>query len=447
MVHLSGARHERGGVAIIVAVCALVLVGFASIVIDLGNARQLDIKAQGAADAAALGGAQDLPPSGSDETATSTAKAQAATLAAAPYNLPAVPVACGGGVSAETSCSTVGTGVTVEVTSPYLGVDQKIHVRVCEVSPTFFAGALGLASPVACSHAVAVSATPIEQAPAVLTLNEHACAAMQLHSSADTVTVGGGIQVNSDCAGSALTQEGSGANFVSDTCVCVVGGKSMEKPANASPGVTTGAVPVANPYAAVPAVPQPAVAMAKTGVTYHPGTYNSKISLSGSTTFIFEPGIYYLKAGIKMEGNANIEGHNVMIYIAGGGIDWGGDSHKVHLTPLNPAWDPTGTYRNIVLYQAPGNATQIEYGDTTVAGATTGSGTSMACNISHSDGGFEGGVYAPSATIKLRGTVTLCATGPVVADKINQEGSSLLYVDASSYVSADLGETFFRLVG
>ncbi|MFV2040185.1 MAG: hypothetical protein ACC660_08070, partial [Acidimicrobiales bacterium] len=140
-----------------------------------------------------------------------------------------------------------------------------------------------------------------------------------------------------------------------------------------------------------------------------------------------------LKSGLKLEGTANIYGHNVMIYLAGGKLDFGGDDHKVHLTPLNPAWDPTGIYKDIVLYQAPGNSQQGEYGDKTRAGTKTSSGGTIGCDVSQSDGGFDGGIYFPDATIKFRGTVTMCATGPVVVDKLNQEGSSLLHVDSSAY--------------
>lgn len=54
-------RHGRsGGVAIILALSLLVLLGFAALTIDLGYARMVQAQLQAAADAAAMGGAQRL---------------------------------------------------------------------------------------------------------------------------------------------------------------------------------------------------------------------------------------------------------------------------------------------------------------------------------------------------------------------------------------------------
>ena len=56
----SARRDERGAVLVFVAIVMTAMMGFAALVIDLGNARQQDRQAEAAADAAALAGAQKI---------------------------------------------------------------------------------------------------------------------------------------------------------------------------------------------------------------------------------------------------------------------------------------------------------------------------------------------------------------------------------------------------
>ena len=183
-----------------------------------------------------------------------------------------------------------------------------------------------------------------------------------------------------------------------------------------------------------------------TGVSVHPGYWEDEVVLDGKKKLGFLPGIRDFEKGLKMEGEVDIDGHNVLVYFAGGSLDFGGDPHELHFTPLNAAWDSDGTYQDIVVYQAPGNTTQGEYGDQTKAGKKTGSGTSTSGGASHQEGGFMGGIYFPDATIKLRCTITMCATGPIVANRVNQEGSSSLVADSSAFVSTQLGPRLFQLI-
>jgi len=129
------AELERGAVAVVVGVCAVVLAGFATLTVDLGNARQLQIKAQGDGDAGALASAQDLPGSGADSTAR--AKGQAGTLVVAVYRATPVVATCGAGALADTTFYQITGSGDLEVTSRYEGTSQTIHARVCEGTPTF----------------------------------------------------------------------------------------------------------------------------------------------------------------------------------------------------------------------------------------------------------------------------------------------------------------------
>jgi hypothetical protein len=69
------ARDERGLVVVWLAIMMVVLLGIAALVLDLGHARETKREVQNAADAAALGAAQDLP-------VRSAADAEAKSLAA-----------------------------------------------------------------------------------------------------------------------------------------------------------------------------------------------------------------------------------------------------------------------------------------------------------------------------------------------------------------------------
>ena len=59
------ARGDRGAIAVVVAVFAVVAFGFGALVVDLGYARLLKMRAQDAADSAALAGAAALFAGGS----------------------------------------------------------------------------------------------------------------------------------------------------------------------------------------------------------------------------------------------------------------------------------------------------------------------------------------------------------------------------------------------
>lgn len=62
MVHVNRARDQRGAVAIVMALASLVIFGFAALVVDLANVRDVERQSQNAADAAALAAGNALYP-------------------------------------------------------------------------------------------------------------------------------------------------------------------------------------------------------------------------------------------------------------------------------------------------------------------------------------------------------------------------------------------------
>ncbi len=414
---------ERGTVALIFSVGIVAIFGIAALVIDLGNARQTERKVQSAADAGALAGVQDLPVSGTDADLAAAARASAADYALASLRLDMSATTCPAGGS-DRVCYADGSRL-LQVISPVNGNAQKVRVELCEQTETVFAKVFTNLSPNVCKSAEAEVTQNLAAAPAVLATDPSACGAINTHGNGDIIATGGAIQVNSTC-NSALTQEGSSSELISDTCVCVVGGTNLEHPGNVLPVARTGAAPVANPYENVPtSVAQPATAGSVSGKTYSPGYFNSQISMS-SGTYTFLPGIYYLKAGLKVEGGVTIKAEGVLFYIAGGGFNIGSGPHTIRISGLaddNPSDDdPDGPYDGLAIYQSPTNTTTFNYGDDAHAGNRVGN----QCEVSATSG-IAGGVYIPNALMHIRGNNSrFCTTLPIVAKQIEVEEWSTL---------------------
>ncbi len=137
-------EDESGAIAVLVAVFALVMFGFAALVVDLGAARDARRMSQNASDASALAAANAMYPSGSQ-----VADVPAAVTAAMSY------ASANHGVTA-TDWSTCTDGEAFMVPSgstpcisfrPNLTRPEEVRVRMpVELVKTPFAGALGIKS-------------------------------------------------------------------------------------------------------------------------------------------------------------------------------------------------------------------------------------------------------------------------------------------------------------
>jgi hypothetical protein len=87
-------------------------------------------------------------------------------------------------------------------------------------------------------------------------------------------------------------------------------------------------------------------------VQLKPGNYTSQLSISAGANVIFEPGVYVLQNGIDVSGSATISGTGVLLYIAGGNVNFSGNSQG----QLSPA--TTGTYAGLTVFQARNNSAQ-----------------------------------------------------------------------------------------
>ena len=152
-------RDERGAVMVFVALVMVLLLGFAGLAVDLGNARQQQRNAQSAADAGSLAGAYALKgPAASGCFATVDCTAAYYTFQSIGIHIGTTPTWTSG--SCGTNCTSyVLDDTTVQVTSPYTfrGNDpsQYVHVRACWYNKNAFAPVIGFARTHLCGASTA----------------------------------------------------------------------------------------------------------------------------------------------------------------------------------------------------------------------------------------------------------------------------------------------------
>jgi Flp pilus assembly protein TadG len=172
-------RSEGGAVELIVAFALFALLGFAALVVDIGNAKQTRRNFQTAADSGSLAGASELPAASAKVTAADYAfdsmnQPRGTQLPSCPADRtsdPKVP-------NSNTTCyQATGDGPIVYVTTPYRftpppGIEQPrrrqtINVTICQTLQTTFARVLGIDTTHPCNSATAEKVSGASTAAAV----------------------------------------------------------------------------------------------------------------------------------------------------------------------------------------------------------------------------------------------------------------------------------------
>ncbi len=195
----------------------------------------------------------------------------------------------------------------------------------------------------------------------VQVLNATACGSLTLTGNA-MITVAGPVQVNSNCASSAIVASGNARITASQ--VRVVGGVQKTENASISPSPITGSAPVVDPLGSIAApTGNPATTAiscsGNTVLTVGPGSYTS-ITASGNCRLTFQPGVYVIDGGgMNVSLNASVTGSNVMFYNAGSNFpNLGGSFGRINFSGngtfnLNPP--TTGVYSGVTFFQARDN--------------------------------------------------------------------------------------------
>ncbi len=438
-------RSERGQILVIFAASLLVIFGIAALVFDGGMMLLEKRDQQNAADAAAIAGARFLPGNRTDAFAQAVA------------------------IATENGFTDGVEDQSVTVSFPSSG---RIAVDIDNSRASFFAGIWGIFEHNVDSRAVAVNESRPLGPFGILSLEERDCDALFI-GGGGMINSTGDIQVNSNCAGSAMRLQGSGEVVVAPSVACnIVGGFSAGGSFVNTCPVTTGAVAIPDPFLGMvpyeppiptnssgtivyPATPvlvsgsAEAVPRGCPGSATRPATHTSpelcKFNTSGKTwrlfpgyypgglhfqsgMFYLEPGIYYLGGG-GLDMNASgaslrsvasggtTLGGGVLIYNgdhpteASGDISLNGGSAGVNLLPMQ-----SGTYAGMAIYQ-----------DAAVCKTVTLNGAASGMTV-------RGVIYVPCGLAKFNGNGGSITTDQIVGETFSLTGNGgslrVLYDDS-----------------
>ncbi|HZW30874.1 MAG TPA: pilus assembly protein TadG-related protein [Isosphaeraceae bacterium] len=362
----------------LVAVFMPVIIGVMALALDGGLLYLQRRQAQSVADAAALAGAY------ATYTGSNFTVARSAAIAIGAQN--------GYTISAS------------QVTAPKTGY---VAVSVTSSRPRFFSALWGAGTLSVTASAVARGSTGSFKGSVLL-----------LGSTGTDLSASGNGSLN--IVGGSLSN-GTGSviiNSTSSSAASTNGNATLTAPAFSITGnyrgnlvgsITTGVSPTSDPLSSLtPPNPLSLTARAYTGqTTLQPGVYVGGISLSGNASVTLSPGIYYMQGGgLSLSGNATLAGSGVMIYndSSGGSINLAGNG-SVTLSPMT-----TGTYAGITIFQDRSTSTGI-----TLAGNGT-------MNIT-------GTLYAPAATLSMRGNGDSTVASQIIASAISLAGNGEVNVN------------------
>jgi hypothetical protein len=295
-------KDERGTVAIMVALCAPVLLGIAALATDVASWQVAQKSMQGAADAAAYS-AGIAYNKGDGTNLVTQAKAITAAL---------------GFTDGQ-------SGVSVSVHVPptsgnYTSNPTAIEVIVQQAQPRFLSGLFLSSDPTVKARAVATiaattgsgcmlalssSADDAIKISGSATVNAPSCYIVSDSSSSTSISMNGNVSVNAAClvaVGTVATTSG----LTENNCT--------------TPKIHAAAA--LDPYASVPEPTVPGTvrtlpsASANSSVTLSPGYYNGNVTLNGTATFL--PGLYYINGNFSIQSSAIVTGTGVTFYIKGG---------------------------------------------------------------------------------------------------------------------------------
>ena len=356
-------HHERGAVAVLVAICFTVFVLLVALVVDLGLARDTRRVSQNAADASALAGANSLYPAAGCVTGVEpcTADAVAAVKSYAATNF---------GVSAAewTSCTTTlpagyaAQGGTSCIAFNNSGVNPtKVLVRIPTRNvKTNFAGIIGRSDVAVGSGAEAELGTEVKCSLCFLGGVEA--------ENADFSVYGGSIAVNGDVDAGPNSIWTSGGNYVVGT---VAGGVFTPSTTPISPfgdPMATLALPLSDPSLTVKTDP----------CSQGPGIYNSPISLGNNVACVLTPGLYVVSNTWLIGNNTTITGTGVTVFVPSPGyLNWKNGYVSI-------AAPTSGALKDLAVVYARDNTNPI---------SIQGNGST----------GITGTVYAPAAALDFNG--------------------------------------------
>jgi putative Tad-like protein involved in Flp pilus assembly len=392
-------RLDSGQVFVLTAMALTVLVGFASMTLDVGFLWNLRRKAQTAADAAAIGGMLGL---------ASGSVAAAALNDAAQNGFP-------NGVN----------NTTVTVNNPpasgnYRGDPNAVEVIVTQGAPSFFLRMFGFKTVPVTARAVAHKDNSPDCLYALDPLVSGALSAGGTNATINAPKCA--IQVNSS---NIYAMNVTGGDCINAASIGIVGNYTMGTCAP-SPTPITGVVPAADPLASLAA---PSIGScnytnfklsAGATQTLNPGVYCGGITLTGGSTALLNAGTYILNGGgLAVSAGSNIKGSGVTFYNTGSSksyipISLQGSGNTILSAPTS------GPFEGILFFQ---DRSIISKAKNVISGSGTDS--------------FEGALYFPTTYLMFGGGSSITAYTLIVADIIEISGNSTVTLNADYSSLAD----------
>src|ERR1017187_5278861 len=372
LIGLAGPMKRRGGgfVLVTMAISATVLLAIVGLAIDTGYLQLVKTRMQTAADAAAVGGVQEIKQNGAGNV-VSASKADAALN----------------------------------------GVEAIVSQNV----GPFFMQLLGFTSVNVRARAVARQGSGTN---CLYALDPSAASAFSASGGA-TVNIAGGVMVDSS---SATALVASGGTHVTAASFTVVGNYSVGGGASVTPAPAAHASPTSDPLAYV-TPPAAGGACLQTNysigngktTTLNPGVYCNGITLNGGATVTMNPGTYVLRGGgLTVSNGATLNGTGVTFYNSqGSGYTYGAISLlggvAVQLTAPT-----TGSLAGILFFQ-----------DRSVAAGPQNTFSNGSASK------FDGALYFPTTALSYTGGAAGLYT-IIVAKTVSFSGGITLKNDYSS---------------
>ncbi len=391
---------RRSGFVLVTMLCCLVLLaGFLGLAIDTGYLEWVKTRLQTAADAAAIGGVQEIKMNGAANVVTAAQ-----------------------GDAARNGFTDGQNGVTVTVNNPpsggYSTKDPTgVEVIVAQKVATFFMGAVGASSVTLQARAVAHQASGTV---CVVALDSAAAGAFTASNGAN-VQSGCGIMVDS-ASSTAFTV--SGGTTVKASSIWVTGGSTVTGGSSVTPTASTAIPAMSDPLANISPPAVGACTYFNTVVgggltkTLPPGVYCNGISLGNGAHITFAPaGTYILKGGgLSIAGGVTVTGTGVTFYnTSGGGYSYQpfNFSNGATVTLTAPT---TGPLAGILLFQ---DRSIVSSAVNSFLGGTTNT--------------LNGALYFPTTPMSYsNGTTTSSTYTILVAKTLNFQGGCKVNNDYSS---------------
>jgi hypothetical protein len=391
------------------------LLATAALAIDWGLVYLTRHQLQNFVDAAALAGAQELP--SAPQAKQSAAENYARNFGENHRIPPPTPqqVSCPPSdpdLQPTTTCYQIGDDL-VHITTPYQRTGDPspnpnlINVKACRVVSLFFARVLGVRQIRVCAKATAIGSRPTI-ARGLVVLDPSGGKALWLQGNARLQIFDGSVIVNSS-ANDALFLQGN-ASLIAQQ-IAIVGNYRLQGNASVTPTPLTGQPPVSDPLASLPppsttGLPVfPGRTIGRNNIAVlQPGIYTGPIRVEGNARVTLQPGIYILRGGLLVSGNACVRGDGVLLYNENGRIEVQGNGELRLSAPTS------GTYQGITIFQSRSNTEPLWFSG------------NASLRIS-------GTIYAPKASIHFEGNADL-QDSMVIAWRVELQGNPQVTIRA-----------------